>query len=63
MSKDARSAFDSQRAMTKILVEQGQVPTGNGEFVQVSEEAAKIVSDEVEKNVSFSQDEPEGLDL
>lgn len=63
MTKDAKSAFDSERAMTKMLVEQGQIPSGNGKFLHVSEDTAKIVAEEVDKNVSFSQDEPEGLGL
>lgn len=63
MSKDAKGAFDSQRVMTQILIEQGHVPTGGGGFIDISEDAAKVVSEEVGKNTSFTQDEPESLDI
>ncbi len=56
MGNEPGGEFDGEREMMMMMLDQGRIPTGNGGFVEISEEAADAVKAEIEAGASFSSE-------
>lgn len=56
MGNEPGDGFDGEREMMLMMLDQGRIPTGNGGFVEISEEAADAVKAEIEGGASFSSE-------
>ncbi len=59
--KKISQEFDSEREVTKIMLDQGIIPTGDG-YVAVSDDAAKVIKNDINSGQSFSSDNSDGPD-
>lgn len=67
MGNGPDDGFDAEREMMMMMLNEGRIPTGNGSFVEISEDAAERIKEEIEAGASFSSevdeiqyDTPEG---